>query len=239
MRALPYLLVLAAALALPYVSNDYWTLIASRAAIYWVLVSGLNLVVGFAGQLAIGWVALLTLGAYTASVLVAGTVTPAVPPYLALVAAGCVGAVFGVVIGLPALRLRTFYFAMTTLGFATIVTQVALAWQSVTGGGIGVSGPVLPAPFQTGRGFYWFCLGLAALCTWMTANVAHSRFGRALVALRDAEVAAEACGIAKGRLLVTIFLFSGALAAIAGGLFATLQSYITPDAFTFDLSVGS
>ncbi len=237
MRALPYLLVLAAALVLPYVSNDYWTLIASRAAIYWVLVSGLNLVVGFAGQLAIGWVALLTLGAYTTSVLVAGTVTPVVPPYLALVAAGCVGAVFGVVIGLPALRLRTFYFAMTTLGFATIVTQVALAWQSVTGGGIGVSGPVLPAPFQTGRGFYWFCLGLAALCTWMTANVAHSRFGRGLVALRDAEVAAEACGIAKGRLLVTIFLFSGALAAIAGGLFATLQSYITPDAFTFDLSV--
>jgi len=238
MRAvLPFLLVLAAALVLPHVTNDYWVLIATRAAIYWVLVSGLNLVVGFAGQLAIGWVALLTLGAYTTSVLVAGTVTPAVPPLLALGAAGGVGAVFGVVVGLPALRLRTFYFAMTTLGFATIVTQVALAWQSVTGGGIGVAGPVLPAPFDTSYGFYLFCLGLAALCTWMTANAAHSRFGRSLVAIRDAEVAAESIGIAKAGLLVTVFLFSGALAAIAGGLFATLQSYITPDAFTFDLSV--
>ena len=71
----------------------------------------------------------------------------------------------------------------------------------------------------------------------MTANVAASRFGRALTAIRDAEVAAEACGIAKPALLATVFLFSGAVAAIAGGLFASLQSYITPDAFTLDLSV--
>jgi branched-chain amino acid transport system permease protein len=71
----------------------------------------------------------------------------------------------------------------------------------------------------------------------MTANVAHSRFGRSLVATRDAEVAAEASGISKPRLLGPVFLFSGAIAGIAGGLFATLQSYITPEAFTFDLSV--
>jgi ABC-type branched-subunit amino acid transport system ATPase component len=71
----------------------------------------------------------------------------------------------------------------------------------------------------------------------MTANIATSRFGRALVAIRDAEVAAEASGIAKPKLLMTIFLFSGALAGIAGGLFSSLQSYITPDAFTFDLSI--
>jgi ABC-type branched-subunit amino acid transport system ATPase component len=138
---------------------------------------------------------------------------------------------------LPALRLRTFYFAITTLGFATIVTQVALAWQSVTGGGVGVPGPVFPEPFSSQWGFYYFCMALAAICTWMTANVAASRFGRALTAIRDAEVAAEASGIAKPRLLGTVFLFAGAVAAIAGGLFASLQSYITPDAFTIDLSV--
>ena len=69
--------------------------------------------------------------------------------------AGVVGAVAGVIVGLPALRLRTFYFAMTTLGFATIVTQIALAWQSVTGGGIGMPGPELPAPFNTAWGFYF------------------------------------------------------------------------------------
>ena len=212
-------------------------MIATRACVYWVLVAGLNLVVGFAGQIAIGWVALLTLGAYTTSVLAAGNVMPPLPPYLALAIAGVVGAVFGLIVGLPALRLRTFYFAITTLGFATIVTQVALAWQSVTGGGVGVAGPVFPEPFSSQWGFYYFCFGLAAVCTWMTMNVAASRFGRALTAIRDAEVAAEASGIAKPTLLVTVFLFSGAVAAVAGGLFASLQSYITPDAFTIDLSV--
>ena len=231
---LPYLAVLAAALLLPLLHEDYWTVIATRAAIYWVLVSGLNLVVGFAGQLAIGYVALLTLGAYTSSILVEKA---GVNPWLALVAAGVVGAVSGVFVGLPALRLRTFYFAMTTLGFATIVTQVALAWTSVTGGGIGLPGPALPAPFDGAVGFYLLCVGIAAACTWMTLNVAASRFGRGLVALRDAEVAAEACGVAKAPLLLSVFLVSGALAAVAGGLFASLQSYITPDAFTFDLSV--
>ncbi len=233
----PFLGIAAVAMILPFVSNDYWALIGTRAAIYWVLVSGLNLIVGFAGHLAIGYVALLTLGAYTTSVLVAGNVLPPVPVFLALPIAGCIGAMFGVVVGLPALRLRTFYFAMSTLGFATIVTQIALAWQSVTGGGIGISGPEFPAPFNTAWGYYYLCVGLAAVCTWMSANVAHSRFGRALIAVRDAEVAAEATGISKPRMLIAIFLFAGALAAIAGGLFASLQTYITPDAFTFDLSI--
>jgi ABC-type branched-subunit amino acid transport system ATPase component/ABC-type branched-subunit amino acid transport system permease subunit len=233
----PFAALLLFALLLPFVSNDYWVLIGTRAAIYWVLVSGLNLIVGFAGQLAVGYVALLTLGAYATSVLAAGVVAPPVPVFLGLPAAAVVGALSGVIIGLPALRLRTFYFAMTTLGFATIVTQIALAWQSVTGGGVGIAAPEWPAPFNTGRGYYYLCLGFAAVCTWMTANISVSRFGRALIAIRDAEVAAEASGISKPRLLITIFLLAGALAAIAGGLFATLQTYITPDAFTFDLSV--
>ena len=235
--ALPFLALLVVGLSFPLFGGGYWGVIATRACVYWVLVSGLNLVVGFAGQIAIGWVALLTLGAYTTSVLAAGNVMPALPPYLALAIAAVVGAVFGLIVGLPALRLRTFYFAITTLGFATIVTQVALAWQSVTGGGVGVAGPIFPEPFASQWGFYYFCFGLAAICTWMTANIAASRFGRALTAIRDAEVAAEASGISKPALLGAVFLFSGAVAAVAGGLFASLQSYITPDAFTLDLSV--
>jgi ABC-type branched-subunit amino acid transport system ATPase component/ABC-type branched-subunit amino acid transport system permease subunit len=235
--AAPFLLVLAGAVVLPFVTNDYWTLIATRAAVYWVLVSGLNLAVGFGGQLAIGYVALLTVGAYTASILELGNVTPPFPAFAAIAAAGVAGAIAGLIIGLPALRLRTFYFAMTTLGFATIVTQVVLAWQSVTGGGIGVPGPALPKPFDGTAGFYAFCLGVAALCTWMTSNIAHSRFGRALIAIRDAEVAAEAIGISKARLLISVFLFGGAAAGVAGALFATLQSYISPEAFTFDLTI--
>ena len=236
-HAAPFLGMLVLALMLPLVGNDYWALIGTRMAIYWVLVSGLNLVVGYAGHLAIGYVALLTLGAYTTSVLVAGNVMPAVPVFPALAVAAVVGAIFGVIVGLPALRLRTFYFAMSTHGFATIVTQIALAWQSVTGGGVGIAGPEFPAPFNTAWGFYFLCVGIAAFTTWLSANVARSRFGRALIAVRDAEVAAEATGISKPTMLIAIFLLAGACAAVAGGLFASLQTYITPDAFTFDLSV--
>ncbi|WP_233235910.1 ATP-binding cassette domain-containing protein [Bordetella sp. LUAb4] len=236
-KAWPFLAIFALAALLPLAGNNYWTVIATRAAIYWILVSGLNLVVGYAGQLAIGYVALLTLGAYITSVLAAGNVLPAVPPFLALICAGIGGGVFGLVVGLPALRLRTFYFAMATLGFATIVTQIALAWQDVTGGGIGLSGPTMPAPFDSEIGLFYLCLGLAVLCTVLTANIARSRYGRGLIAIRDAEVAAEASGISKVRLLSLIFIFAGVLAAVAGGLFASLQTYITPDAFTFELSV--
>src|SRR5262249_9062913 len=82
--ALPFLVLLAVGLTFPLFGGGYWGVIATRACVYWVLVSGLNLVVGFAGQLAIGWVSLLTLGAYTTSVLAAGNVTPEIPPYLPL-----------------------------------------------------------------------------------------------------------------------------------------------------------
>ena len=156
--ALPWLVLAAAGIGLPLLDDSYVGVIAQRACIYWILVAGLNLVVGFAGQIAIGWVALLTVGAYTTAVLTAGTVTSEWNPYLALVASGLGGAVFGGIVGLPALRLRNFYFAITTLGFATIVTQVALAWKSVTGGGIGTPGPVLPVAFRSGLGFLLFLL---------------------------------------------------------------------------------
>jgi len=234
---LSWILLALAGVLLPLLDDSYIGVIAQRAYIYWILGAGLNLVVGYAGQIAIGWVSMLTLGAYTTAALAAGRVGAEWNPYLALVAGGLMGAVFGVIVGLPALRLRTFYFAMTTLGFATIVTQVALAWKDITGGGVGTPGPVFPWPFDPGWGFYYFCFLLAALATWMTANIGSSRYGRALVAIRDADVAAEACGISKPALLIMVFLLAGALGGIAGGLFASLQSYITPDAFTFEMSV--
>jgi branched-chain amino acid transport system permease protein len=226
--------LLLAVVAIPFVAGDYWTAIATRAAVYWVLVAGLNLVVGFAGQLAIGYVALLTLGAYAAAALAEKA---GVPAPVGVLAAGAVGALGGVLVGLPALRLRTFYFAMSTLGFATIVTQVALAWTDVMGGGVGLPGPAFAPPFDGTKGFYALCMAVAAVVTVFSANLGFSRFGRALVALRDAEVAAEASGVRKAPLLMSVFLFSGACAGVAGALFASLQSYITPDAFTFDLSV--
>ena len=100
-HALPFQALLVIGLTLPLFAGGYWGVIATRACVYWVLIAGLNLMVGFAGQLAIGWVALLTLGAYTTSVLAAGNVMPALHPYLALAIAGAIGAVFGVIVGLP------------------------------------------------------------------------------------------------------------------------------------------
>lgn len=224
----------ALAVLLPFCVNAYWVHIAALAFIYWVLIAGLNLVVGYAGQLAIGFVGLLATGAYTAAILCERY---GVSAFVGLAAAGAMGAMFGFLVGLPALRLQTFYFAMTTLGFATIVAQVALGWESLTGGGIGLPGPVFPAPFDSPVGFYALCFAAAAVATYLLRNIAISHFGRGLVAMRDADVAAQAVGVPLARLKLTTFTFSGALAGVSGGLFAARQSYITPDAFTFDLSL--
>lgn len=233
-RLAPAAAALAAAALLPGVVDNYWMQIAALACVYWVLISGLNLIVGYAGQLAIGFVGLLAIGAYTASILCEKL---GVPALAALVLAGCSGAFFGFLIGLPSLRLKNFYFAMTTLGFATIVTQIALGWGSLTGGGIGLPGPVFPAPFDKPLGFYYLALAMALLATYVLRNIAISNFGRGLVAVRDADVAAEAMGVPVVRLKLVTFTFSGGLAGVAGALFAARQTYITPDAFTFDLSV--
>lgn len=234
LKLLGILVVLAALVILPTLVNDYWVHIATLAGVYWILVAGLDLVVGYAGQLAVGYVGLLAIGAYTSSILCDRV---GLDPFTGLVASGLSGALFGFLVGLPSLRLKHFYFAMATLGFATIVSQIALAWGSLTGGGIGLLAPVFPAPLDSQTGFYFLVLALAALATYLVSNVAHSTLGRGLVAIRDAEVAAEATGVSIFRLKLGIFTFSGGLAGVAGALFATAQTYITPDAFTFDLSV--
>ena len=170
---------------LPFTSNDYWALIGTRAAIYWVLVSGLNLVVGFAGHPAIGYVALLTLGAYTTSVLVAGNVMPPVPVFAALPMAGCVGAVFGVIVGLPAPAVADVLFRDVDARLRHHRHADRVAWQSVTGGGIGIVGPEFPAPFNTAWGILLPLYRVRRLLhlderpTSLTTG-----FGRALIAVR-------------------------------------------------------
>ncbi len=226
--------VIIAAVLLPASVNQYWMQIGTLAFVYWVLIAGLDLIIGYAGQLAVGFVGLLAIGAYTASILCEKAGWPA---FAALIAAGAAGALFGFLVGLPSLRLRSFYFAMTTLGFSTIVTQVALGWERLTGGGIGLPGPVFPAPLDSPVGFYYLALAMALVATYLLRNIAFSNFGRGLVAVRDAEVAAEAMGVPITRLKLVTFTLSGILAGVAGALFAARQTYITPDAFTFDLSV--
>lgn len=228
-------IVVLALVLLPFVSpNLYWVHIAALAAVYWILVSGLNLVVGHAGQMAIGHVGLLAVGAYTGC---ATYTTLGWNPFLSLVAAMVVGTAAGLLIGLPSLRLKRFYFAMATLGFATIVPQLAVVWDGVTGGGLGIAAPLFDGPLGTETGFYWFVLALAAGATYVTWRIARTNDGRGLIAIRDAEVAAESSGVPIFRLKLYVFTLSGALAGLAGALYASLQSYVTPDAFVFDLSM--
>jgi branched-chain amino acid transport system permease protein len=220
---------------LPFLVRDQYQLhLAQLIGVYWILIAGLNLVVGYSGQLSVGHVGLLAVGAY-AFAIIAGKYD--VPPLLALAACGAIGGLCGFLLGLPSLRLPGFYFAMATLAFAVIVTEQSVAQTELTGGGVGLPVPGFNAPFDTPAGFYWLILAVAALVTWLSWNVARLMWGRALIAVRDSEVAARSVGISIYRAKLIAFVFSGLTAGLGGGLFASLQSYITPDTFVFELGL--
>ena len=220
---------------LPRWAGDQYQLhLAALICVYWILIAGLNLVVGYTGQLSIGHVGLLAIGAYAFAIL-AGKM--GWHPAAALVAAGALGGLCGLALGLPSLRLPGFYFAMATMAFALIVGEIVLAQVDVTGGGVGLPGPVFPPPFDTPHGFYYLVAALAVLTTWLSWNVARRMWGLGLMSIRDNPVAAQAVGVPLFRAKLTVFVFSGITAGIAGATFSSLQSYITPDTFVFELSL--
>ncbi len=214
--------------------NQYILFVCSTIGIYWILIAGLNLVVGYTGQLSIGHVGLLAVGAYAYSIL---TKTYEVAPLLACVYAAVAGAGAGFLLGLPSLRLPGFYFAMVTMAFTLVVHEVTLAQEGITGGGMGINPTPLPAPFNTPSGMYWLIFGTGLLVTLFTWNIARLMWGRGLVAIRDSEVAAASVGVPIYRAKLTVFVFSGFTAGLAGPAFALMQSYITPDTFGFDISL--
>jgi ABC-type branched-subunit amino acid transport system permease subunit len=223
------------ALTLPAWAGDQYQLhLAALIFIYWILIAGLNLVVGYTGQLSIGHVGLLAIGAYAFAIL-AGKL--GWPSAAAAAAAGALGGLCGLALGLPSLRLPGFYFAMATMAFALIVNELVLAQVDITGGGIGLAGPLFPAPFDTPIGFYYLSAAVALAVTLLSWNVARRMWGRALMSIRDNPVAAQAVGVPLFRAKLVVFVFSGVTAGIAGALFASLQSYITPDTFVFELSL--
>lgn len=221
--------------ALPFwVGNLYQLHIATLIGVYWVLIAGLNLVAGYAGPISVGHVGLLSVGAYAFAIL-AGTHGMHAAPAIAL--AGAIGGLCGFVLGLPSLRLPGFYFAMSTLACSLIVGELALAKQNLTGGGIGIAVPSFPPPFDRPGGMYWLVLMIASGVTWLTWNVARRMWGRALIAVRDSVITAQAVGVPVLRVKLTVFVFSGVTAGVAGALFGSLQSYITPDTFVFEMGL--
>ena len=236
MKLLGLVLFAIVIVAMPLItSNVYYLTVLTVIGIYWILIASLNLLVGFTGQLSIGHVGLLGVGAYAFCIL--GGDSIGWHPFLAMAASGVICALVGLLLGLPSLRLPGFYFAMVTMAFGLIVTELALSEQWLTGGAAGLPSPPLPAAVESYSGFYWLVVAIAAFVTWMTWNLSRMMWGRSMIALRDSPVAASAFAVPIYRTKLTVFTFSGFTAGIAGALFAHSQTYITPDAFVFNLGV--
>jgi branched-chain amino acid transport system permease protein len=209
---------------------------------------GLNLINGTTGQFSIGHAGFMAIGAYTTSYLVVHLENALFPdqigklPFfavafvftLALASGALMAALVGFVVGVPSLRLRGDYLAIVTLGFGEIIRLVFNNSEAL-GGATGYSGErAAGLPIYTN--FFWVA-SLALLIIGLIANLTHSSYGRALSAIREDEIAAEAAGIPTTRFNVLAFVISAAATGVAGGLYAHLQSTIQPDDFKFDRSI--
>lgn len=230
---------LALLLAVPLlVKSAYHLRLLNFVGINIVLVLGLNFVLGYAGLLSFAQVGFFLVGAYTGAIL---SVDYGISFWLALPIAATVSGLFAWVIGIPTLRLRGHYFAFATFAFAEIVRLVALNWQEFTHGATGITG--IPAPaigdFEIGsdRAFYYFILLVVIVAAAIAFRLERSSFGRALFAIRDGELAAEAMGIETAKVKMIAFVLSATYAGVAGAIYGPLNSVISPDVFSFDVSV--
>lgn len=227
-------------LALPLVvSNEYYLHIANMTGIYMIVAVGLNLLTGYTGQLSIGQAAFFGIGAYTAALL---SLKLHLSFWLAMPLAALTTAGFGVVMGIPTLKLHGPYLVMTTVGFAEIVRLVLINWQSVTRGTAGILN--IPSPnlgglkLDTEAKFYYLVLAIVALMILATYRLTRSKVGLAFKAIRENEIAAEAMGVPTTAYKIGAFALSALYAGVAGALYASLLTYISPDSFTFDDSVS-
>jgi branched-chain amino acid transport system permease protein len=219
-------------------ASPYTLHLLNMAAVYVVAVLGLYFVVGLCGQFSLAQGAFFGLGAYGLALLEARWHFPAP---LAIVGGALVAAFFGLVLGLPTLRLRGHYLAMATIGFGEIVNLVFKNWISLTNGPDGLG---IPRPFLAGSGslaydrvFYLLAVGVAALVAMAALWVRGAAFGRQMAAVRDNELAAATLGIAVTRVKVAAFALAAFCGGLAGAMYALLETYISPETFTFDLSV--
>ncbi len=207
-------------------SDMYMTSIAVRVGINMLAVLGLALVLGFTGQFSLGHASFMALGAYTAAWL---NLNAGVPPMLAVVCGGVVGAIGGVAVGLPSLRLTGDYLAVVTLGFNGIIVVIIQNTQAL-GGALGIIG--LPQDTNIGWTFTFVLIG-----GFFLRNVLQSRYGRSFRAVRDNEIATRSLGIDTTRVKVTAFVLGAFWAGVAGGLITFLNGSISPNQFTYDRSI--
>jgi len=217
----------------PFFEDNPYTLgLTNQIAITAIVVLGLNLFIGYAGQISLGHAAFFGLGAYGSAV---ATVTFGLSPWLAmaLVASG-VGAV-ALLIGIPILRLSGHYLAMATLGFNFVIHTVLLQWDEVTGGPSGFAGiPYLNIGeyvFDTPVRLHYLLWAFVMVCMLLCLNLIRSGVGRGLAAVAGDETAAAALGVNTHAAKTKVFVLSAVLASLAGSLFAHCFSYVSPDTF--------
>lgn len=227
-----------AALGWPLVAPKYLVFLGTLVAVNAVVAIGLNLLSGYTNQLSFGHAGFLAIGAYVAALLTLRV--PALPVPLTLLAAGLATALVGLALGIPCLRLEGLYLAMATLAFGFVVTEAITNLDWLTRGNDGLRVPLArlgPWTLATDAARYYLAVAVAAAMILAALNVAATRTGRAFLAIRTSEIAAQASGINAAAYKTIAFVLSAFYTGVAGGLFAFVVGFLSPDAFDVFLSV--
>jgi len=234
------LLILAIVVALIplFVESTYFLLVLNMVGLNTIVVLGLNLLIGYAGQISLGHGAFYGLGAYFSGVL---TATYGFPPWIAMVIALVSTGIVAWIIGIPTLKLKGHYLVMATLGFNIIISILLVEWEPITGGPNGLPGiPFLSVGnfvFDSDRKFYYLIWFFTFAAIILSMNLVYSRVGRALRAIHGGETAAHAFGIDVRKYKVKIFVLSAVVASVAGSLYAHYITFISPKSFDFFYSI--
>lgn len=221
--------LLVAVAAFPWLAPEHAVFLATLIALYSIGVMGQNLLIGYTGQISFGQAGFLAIGAFTFGHLrIWGLPFPA-----ALAGAGAAAAMAGVLVGFPSLRLKGPYLAIATLGFGVAVYQAFVNWEVLSGGRSGLAIPKLtPLLGLTGtQSTYYVYVVLLAGFTWMTYNIVSSYVGRAFIAIRDADIAAEVNGVNLTRYKLLAFALSSFYTGVHGALYAQILGHIEPQIF--------
>ncbi|MFN8484482.1 MAG: branched-chain amino acid ABC transporter permease [Anaerolineae bacterium] len=230
-------LLLTFVLIFPFFADNYWLTLANQIGIAAIGAIGLNILVGYTGQISLGQGAFLGVGAYATGILVKQV---GAPWPVAVVAACLITALVGMVFGIPALRLKGLYLAIATLAAQEIIEWVIIHSPNLTGG---VEAMVIPAPtlfglrINTDARFYWVILVCLILTIILTSNLFRTRTGRAFIAIRDQDIAASVMGVNLFRYKLLAFAVSSFFVGLAGALTAEYRTIISWERFTLDTSI--